>query len=118
MNNFNNNGKGKDISGIVSVIFLGISAVLTVVLFIASLKTGETFLKSFISAPILGLMLGGIIPGLCHIPAVNEKCSSLLLIPFLGWMLWLFIVLGLPFYGGWVFMLIDFIRYRRNKREE
>ncbi len=109
--------KKNKIPGIVALIFTVLSLALTVVFLVLSLKDGENFLKSLIGAPMLGFTIGGMIPGFCHASAIHQKIKFLLLIPFAGWAIYLMLIIGIPYLGGWIFMLVDLFRFLKSRKE-
>ena len=103
--------------GIVAVIFTVLSLVLTVVFLVLCLKDGESFLESLIGAAMLGFTFGGMIPGFCHASAIHQKIKGLLLIPIAGWAIYLMLIIGIPYLGGWIFMLVDLFKFLKSRKE-
>ena len=108
--------KKNKIPGIVAIIFTVLSLALTVVFLVLSLKDGENFLESLLGAAMLGFTFGGMIPGFCHVTAIHQKIKFLLLIPFAGWAIYLMLIIGVPYLGGWIFMLVDLFRFLKDRK--
>lgn len=109
--------KETKIRGIIAVIFTAMSVLGTIAFFIFALIDGNSFLESLTASPLYGFVFGGMIPGFLHISAVNKKIKGLLIIPVAGWMIYLLLVIGIPFMGGWVFMLKDLFLYLKSRKE-
>ena len=71
-----------------------------------------------VSSLIVGFVVGGIFPGITHISAIFNRISRLLAFPFVGWAIWLWLIIGIPFLGGWLFMLVDLIKFLMLRKEE
>lgn len=108
----------KSRNGKTAAVFMVISAIITILLFIISLMDKNTpLIQSILLSPVFGIFIGGIIPGFLHIGNVFKKIKSLLYIPAFGWMLFLCLIIGVPYCGGWIFMLYDFFSYRKEKKQ-
>ena len=109
----------KDIKlkGISALIFTIISAALTLIFFALSLKDGESFLGTLVAAPMLGFTFGGMIVGFCHASVIHQKIKGLLLIPIAGWAIYLMLIIGIPYLGGWIFMLVDLFKFLKSRKE-
>lgn len=101
----------------VSVVFMCISVILTIVIFLALVEEGESsFMEIIFLSPVFGLMYGGLIPGLFHIGDVYRKIKNLLYIPVLGWVLFIQLIVAVPICGGSIFMLVDFFRFLKARK--
>ncbi len=101
----------------ISVVCACISAALMVPFFIMGLKNGDGFLLSLIEAPFCGLLVGGLIPGILHAPAVYRKICTILFIPF-GWLFAFFIVAIAIIFGGGIFMIVDTVKFILAKKQK
>lgn len=114
--------KDTKIRGIIALIFTFISIALSLIFFILFLMDGENIFESLLGAPLGGFLFGGIIVGFSHISAVHKKIKGvipvLLLIPGAGWMIYLMLIIGIPYLGGWIFMLSDLFKYWKAKKGE
>ena len=104
--------------GIFAMIFTVISVVLTIIFFVLCLKDGESFLGTLVAAPMLGFTFGGLIVGFCHASVIHQKIKGLLLIPIAGWAIYLMLIIGIPYLGGWIFMLVDLFKYLKSRKGE
>lgn len=101
----------------VSVVFMCISVILTIVIFVATVEEGKSsIILLIILSPGLGLIYGGLIPGLFHIGDVYRKIKNLLYIPILGWVLFIQLIVAVPLCGGSIFMLVDFFRFLKARK--
>ena len=115
-----NNTDKKDIRirGWIAVVFSVISAAIILVLFVMALLEHNTFIVSLGTGLMVGLVVGGIIPGFSHFSGILCKIEILLAIPIIGWAIWLYIIIGVPFLFGWIFMIVDLIKFLKLRKEE
>lgn len=109
--------KETKLRGIIALVFTFFSIALTLVFFVLCLKDGESLLGTLVAAPMLGFIFGGMIVGFCHASVIHQKIKGLLLIPIAGWAIYLVLIIGIPYLGGWIFMLADLFRYLKAKKE-
>lgn len=112
----------KSPNGASSVVFMIISAIIALVIFFISISDNPYFDKTpfteaLIASPILGLLIGGMMSGLLHIGSVYKKIKNLLYIPAFGWIIFICLIIGIPLYGGWIFMLCDFFKYLKARKQ-
>ncbi len=105
--------------GIIAAVFTAISAAATVALTIWALANGEakSFPDALLGSALLGFVFGGWIPGLTHIKSIFGKIKKLLYIFPVGWAIFLVLFLGIPYLGGWVFMLTDLVKFIKMRKE-
>lgn len=106
--------------GIIAAVFTLLSTAATIVLTILTLANGEanSFLDALIGSALLGFVFGGLIPGLTHIGGIFNKIKKLLLIIPVGWAIFLVLIIGIPYLGGWIFMLTDLVKFIKMRRED
>lgn len=118
MNNYNESeNKEIRLRGWVSIVCMVISAIIALMFFIKAVGN-DSLPEVIVSSLIVGFVVGGIFPGITHISAIFNKISRLLAFPFVGWAIWLWLIIGIPFLGGWVFMLVDFVKFLMLRKEE
>lgn len=106
------------IRGYIAAVFTVIAAVITIAVCIMGLKTGKSSFGACLAGGLIaGLVLGGCIPGVTHIKTVFRKIKNLLYFPFVGWAVWLVLILFIPYAGGFVFMFSDLIKFLRMRKE-
>ena len=125
-NNVNNiyNGTQQDkstairIHGIIAEKYTVVTVVVTLVLAFCVMKAGEAnnFFEALISGAFAGFLIGGMIPGYTHIKAVYNKIKKLLYIFPVGWAIFMILLLAVPCFGGWIFMLYDLVKFNRMKK--
>ncbi len=113
------NGREIRTHGVIAAIFTALSVIATIALTIDFLVNGdaESFGEAIISGAMLGFVFGGWIPGLTHIKSVFGKIKKLLYIFPVGWAFFLVLIIGIPYLGGWIFMLTDLVKFIRSKKE-
>lgn len=120
---WNKGNKGALIAG---WIFGAIIAVITLIFMISTtVSSGEGFgfvdlIGGILSAVIIGIMLGGIFPGLAHLGFLFKKIkldTAILLIILIGvFILMVYaIILAIVMYTGWIFLIIDTILFIMKK---
>ena len=118
MNNYNESeNKEIQLRGWVSIVCMVISAIIALMFFIKAVGN-DSLPEVIVSSLIVGFVVGGIFPGITHISAIFNKISRLLAFPFVGWAIWLWLIIGIPFLGGWLFMLVDLIKFLMLRKEE
>ncbi len=115
--------KTTKIRGIVAVVFGVISIILYIAIIVDHFMSGSNALaktanEAFLQGILVALIVGGIIPGFSHIDIIFDKLKVLLFIPVVGWMAFLLLVLLIPTFGGWLFMLVDLIKYLIMKKND
>ena len=93
-------------------------ATIVVTIVLVAEGSAKTVVDAFGFASPVCFALGGMIPGFTHIDVVFAKLKFLLIIPVAGWMLFLIFILGVPMFGGWIFMLFDFVKFMKIKKQD
>ena len=109
--------KETKLRGIAAMIFTVLSIALTIVFFVTFTKNGDSISDSLISSPMLGFTLGGMTIGFTHVSSIRRKIEGLLSIPLVGWAIGLLLIIGIPYFGGWIFMLADLFKYLKARKE-
>ena len=106
--------------GIVAMIFAVLTVLAAIVLTIVFLASGDakSVGDAIGGAAVFSFSFGGLIPGFSHIDTIFSKLKFLLYIPVAGWVIFLILILGVPMFGGWIFMLVDFVKYMNLKKKE
>ena len=119
MNNYSEPEK-KEIKnrGWIAVVFTIISVVISIVLFFISLDEDEPIYEIIIAANMLGFIVGGLIPGITHLPHILSKLKLLIVLPYAGLIILTGLIICIPLLGGWLFMLIDLVKFLMLRKEE
>ena len=105
--------------GIIAAVFTALSVAATIFLTIWILCSGEaeSFIEALVGSALLGFVFGGWIPGLTHTGAVFDKIKKLLYLIPVGWAIFLVLIIGIPYLGGWIFMLVDLTKFIKARKE-
>ncbi|MBP3271982.1 MAG: hypothetical protein J6M17_07105 [Ruminococcus sp.] len=105
------------IRGIIAIIFSAASVIMTSEMFVNNIKNGSgSVINKLLGAALLGFILGGMIVGFTHIPEIHKKIKKTLTIPFAGWMAYLVLIFAIPYFGGWIFMLNDLVKFLKARK--
>lgn len=106
------------IRGWIAIVFSIITAAITLTFLIKSVGGDDPIHEVVAASLMFGFVVGGIIPGFTHICRIFDKIVPLLALPIIGWAIWLWLIIGVPFLGGWIFMIVDLVKFLLLRREE
>lgn len=114
-----NNNKKIRIRGYIASVFTVISVLISLIVVLSALRSGsaDNIFEALAGGLIFGFVVGGTIPGITHIKEIFFKIAGLLGIPIVGWGVWLVLILGIPYLGGWTFMLADLFTFLKLRKE-
>lgn len=119
MKNYNKTERKEiKLRGWVAVVFAAISAVITLTFLIKSVGGDDPIHEVIAASLMFGFVIGGIVPGFTHVSAIFNKLKILLAFPVIGWAIMLELIIGVPFLGGWIFMIVDLVKFLLLRREE
>ena len=119
MNNYSEPEKKEiKIRGWIAGVFTAVSIIITIALFFKFLGGDDPIHEVLAAAMLLGFVAGGLIPGISHLPSILNKSMILIAFPFIGWAIMICIIICIPTLCGWLFMLIDLVKFLLLKKEE
>ena len=102
----------------------GIAAVVFVVMWVASIATGDFDITYLYQVPIVAIMYGGLAAGIGHLaPKLKQIYSSIVsklyIVPVMGVIIGTCVFLGLSialvFFTGWFFAILDTVKFIQKK---
>ena len=106
------------IRGWIAIVFSIITTAITLTFLIKSVGGNDPIHEVIAASLIFGFVIGGIVPGFTHVSAIFNKLKILLAFPVIGWAIMLELVIGVPFLCGWIFMIIDLVKFLLLRRED
>ncbi len=110
--------KSVKIRGIIAVIALIIAAAAFVGGVIFALPDAEGIADILGCGGVFALFATDLVAAISHFPEFHDHFKPMLFAPVIGWIIYLFLIIGIPLFFGWLFIIVDLIRYIIAKKKE